>query len=500
MSSMPSLEQTSGLVPRKKNRTGQFIVSLGERPVYAEAKSFELGGVCLTTFPGLDVRNVMDESGRQLGWMLGDVVDYRRESMLTGDVALPVRDAAVGPDDEEIEKHIYSYGGRFCFILALPSMRRIYLDADGALSVVYDPSMRRAASTAGLLLDDDEYARRFDRELYEHLRVHDDGWFPAGLTSHQGVSRLFCNHYLDLDDWRTVRHWPTGDIEVTTDPLENVVRIAEITRKSIVAMMNSGATTVALTAGNETRFLLASVRDIAREINFVTVNTPSTRLDVVRAQDLARKFDLKHRLLPLVRATGEQDLSYRYGSGHCIGGSNVHSHPSIEPLSQYRYFAGGLGGEIGRAFFWRTTDDMTTEVTAKSLLSRFGMPPHRKTLEAVERWLPSVSRFNSLLKIDLAYLELRMSCWAFSQAYANPVVKEMHPLIGRESFTLMLQLPPSWKRENKLCTEGVRALWPDLLSFPVNRYGDYRDHLAPLRKAARNPYLIVKKLRKLYGA
>jgi hypothetical protein len=127
------------------------------------------------------------------------------------------------------------------------------------------------------------------------------------------------------------------------------------------------------------------------------------------------------------------------------------------------------------------------------------MPIHDEVAAAVEAWMKTVPEVDGYLTLDLAYLELRMSCWAFAQAYATPDNCAIHPLISRESFTAMLSLPPEWRRSNRMITRGIEIAWPELLSLPINRYGDYRDMLRPLGRAFRNPQLVVKKLRKRFG-
>ena len=99
-----------------------------------------------------------------------------------------------------------------------------------------------------------------------------------------------------------------------------------------------------------------------------------------------------------------------------------------------------------------------------------------RVVEATDAWLESVRPFNSLTQLDLAYLELRMSAWAFAQSYAqDAIVDHLHPLICRETYQLMLELPPDAKRQKRLIFDGVDQLWPELLEIPINRYGDARD-------------------------
>ena len=49
------------------------------------------------------------------------------------------------------------------------------------MSAVYDPEARRVAATTPLLLEPDEYRRRFDVELHRYLKVPTaTAGFPPG--------------------------------------------------------------------------------------------------------------------------------------------------------------------------------------------------------------------------------------------------------------------------------------------------------------------------------
>ena len=62
-------------------------------------------------------------------------------------------------------------------------------------------------------------------------------------------------------------------------------------------------------------------------------------------------------------------------------------------------------------------------------------------MAAVDRWLKALPELDVYHKLDLAFIELRLGCWGFSQAYATPEIREIQPLIARESFLAMLSLP-----------------------------------------------------------
>jgi len=91
-----------------------------------------------------------------------------------------------------------------------------------------------------------------------------------------------------------------------------------------------------------------------------------------------------------------------------------------------------------------------------------------------------------------------MSAWSAAQTYAQSFVNHLHPLICREIYTLMLNLPAEAKRGNLLIKSAIAQNWPELEQIPINRYGDYRD-MVHAAISATDPKRVAKKLRKLFG-
>ena len=127
------------------------------------------------------------------------------------------------------------------------------------------------------------------------------------------------------------------------------------------------------------------------------------------------------------------------------------------------------------------------------------MPVHEDVVAAVDRWLQALPELDVYHKLDLAFIELRLGCWGFSQAYAMPEIREIQPLIARESFVAMLSLPADWRRSNRIGHALHRAVVARAPRAAVQRHGDYRDHARLIMRALRDPRLIQRKLREKFG-
>ncbi len=491
--------------------------------------------VCLNTisiayYEGICITRVIDARGSSVGVLIGHPIDLDSRRMVENTLVLsrelpaPAVDAGAQPDrarapviqtefatfapritrpdalDALIEEEIYRLGGPFLFVLDCCSERRIYLDACGSMSIVYDPAARVAASSAGALLDRESYAARFDQALFDHLNIAGSGWAPSGMTAHRGILRLLVNHYLDLDSWSQVRHWPTVPVVETSDPVEAIRVVTHAARAGIDALREAGPTALTLTAGSETRLLLAACRDIAEDLEFVTIDAADTSLDAIQATNLAEKFGLRHTRLPAIISTETQRQEWMAQTGHCASGAASRLFSTLISLEGRIYcLVGGLGGEIGRGFFWRPTDRADTPITTSTLIARMGLPRDKSLARATETWLQALLPCDAFLTLDLAYIELRMGPWAYAAAYTSPNLLQVSPLVSRRSFSAMLSLPPDFRASNRLITDGIRLNWPELLSLPINKYGDYRDYFVKIRRILRDPRVVSRWIRKRFG-
>jgi hypothetical protein len=474
---------------------GQFVVAGDERSPKPEATRHKIGSMFVDIFRGTKVIKAYDKSAQLVGLFIGTLIDTDREVVIDDRVVFDAEICEVRDIDQFVEKQIYRFAGTFLFILNMLGQQRIYLDANGTKSLVYNPVERVAAATTSLLLSSEDYQEKFLADLYRVCGVDGDGWFTAGLTAHRGIRRLLCNHYLDLDSWKPVRHWPNEQLTESPNPGGEIATITEQVKRVIRALTNGRDVSVALTAGNETRLLLSCCRGLLQRVTFATVAAPGIPLEVVRAKELAARFGLNHKILPYVKANNSQVELWERRTSHCISGTNKTMHPSVAPLDG-GVFIGGLGGEIGRGFLWLGSK-RSDAIDAVEIIDRLKLPRHPDVLAAVKEWLHPLDHYDALTKLDLAYMELRMSCWGFADSYALPKQLEIHPLISRRIYCAMLALPADMRRNNGMTLLCIKQEWPELLALPINRYGDLRDRVAPIRRAIANPRRAIRKVRQL---
>jgi hypothetical protein len=255
---------------------------------------------------------------------------------------------------------------------------------------------------------------------------------------------------------------------------------------------------LALTAGHETRLLLACARPMLADIEMITVvGEDRHTTDTVTARRIVRDFGLRHIELPRKSATEEQRQRFIRRGAHCNADTNSTFHPSVWPVADTHVFMGGLGGEVGRAFFWRSGDRPDTKITADQLLGRFGLPATPEISERLQHWLDTLPPMDTYGMLDQAYLEHRNGPWYAVQFCADPTLNRQAPIFTMRGVELMLSLPPDWKRSSRLGHEIILRLWPELLKYPFNTLGPWRDVVVKFQRVAQNPRLVIKKLRKM---
>ncbi len=352
--------------PNKRPGCGSSNCRAGRHCIPDGRGSRRSASLTLTLYPGAETLAVDDATGAFVGVFVGAVVDIAGKRMVRRSLRMaePIGGAGAGAA-RRVESFIETFGGSWVFVSAVAGLERVYLDANGTATPVFDTAAEAVAATTGLLLDDDAYRQRFDATHYAELDVAGEGWIPGSLTAHRGVNRLLANHYLDLNTWRAVRHWPRGEFKWTNGhpaaQRQNTRNHVRRRRRAIA----DGRSVAALTGGRDSRFVLAALRPHIRDIDVFTFATPTATRDVAIARQVAAIAGVEHRALPYLRATEDQQRGWHYRVGHTVTGANMTLHPSLAAIAEYSWFLGGLGGETGRGTYWRPADSETTRLDAR---------------------------------------------------------------------------------------------------------------------------------------
>jgi hypothetical protein len=444
-----------------------------------------------------------------LGWYIGS------DGVLLGEVSQPST-----PGREGFDEMLALLGGNYVCLLAAGSDLRFYLDACGSLSAFYAAEQQCMASN--LFLIPDAQSHRDNRRYAGQFDIPGSNcMFPVGMTPRMDVERLLPNHYLDLTSWKAVRHWPKTSLSETTDVRQTVAEIGNLIARNISAVARAVPIQMSLTAGRDSRMLLACARPWARQAAYFTEAIPDRtgRLDVHVAQRLAKTFGLRHRVLPFLESSEADAAKWLYRTSMSVGERRGFEAMRTEmQLDPGRAYLPGLVAELSRGFYWKLVHDLPDpddrDCLSKALLNVMKAPIDRHTLARMTAWMSGLPASSTWGLLDFFYLEQRLGCWAGVVSYvtADMVRFESWPLNSRRLTALMLSLPYEYKAAARLNDDVIRSRWPELAELPYNK-GKLHFHLVdamahPVEEAARlrllralaNPLWAARKMRSRWAA
>ncbi len=447
---------------------GQFVVSAGS---YRGPRNWicdRIGDWHLARHAALPAMRLLGEQSRPVGWLLGYPVSEAGKLIVDGEgVIIPAPSLA---SEEALEASIYSFGGRFAAVV-LTSYPRFYLDPFGSLSAVYCAHQRMVASTESLIPYDRLSGDRGELALEIGI-PHTEGMYPLDMTLRLGVERILPNHYLDLCEWRTIRHWPRQPLQ--PHPVEEAIgEIASLLKRQIGAVVAATPTYLKLTAGWDSRMLLACAREWAPKLELFTaeIGDEGAANDCDTARRIASRFGLRHRVLRREPARDEDLEEWMFRIGY-----STSERRGWQAVTMYKHLPGnhavlaGNAGEVARAYYWNDTDTENSAITPERLLAYCGCPLEDATAARAQAWLDGVPTANALEILDLFMIEQDMGCWASVIQYAecDPGFA-IFPLCHRRIVERMLALPAPYRRAGRLPRDIIAREWQALLEWPINR-------------------------------
>lgn len=447
----------------------QFMLARRNGDLPGEWRQFESGGWCLAVSGGIPVNNVIGPGGDQVGFILGYAITERGDRLSTAlqlgksDLARPFRCGG----------ELDALGGRFAVFVLSSTKPFVYGDPCASLGLVYSPDREVVASTGALIRY--EQGTADNASLIRAIGVPDSGkFFPLGLMPRKGIHRLLPNHYLDLNRWRAVRHWPMGDLSLLDSAPDAVDEIADILERQQRALAAQDGVQFALTAGQDSRALLACARGFAGNLDTFTLQLPdddTAAVDIQIARRLARIAGLRHRVLTYQRNQPGDSQRWLYRSDCAVGEvRGIQSARTRMQLDPAKPEIVAVLAEMGRAPGWRRLaagDSSLLDV----LLTLAGMSEIDEVRDKTRAWLDELPAKDPHTVLDLFYLENRVACWAGPICYSDSGTTgfRFFPFSQRRIVELILKLPVEYRDAGNLCPDIVRMRWPELMALPINK-------------------------------
>jgi hypothetical protein len=480
----------------------QFILTQVDGPAPSNFIADDFGDWRLLTHPQLGRFRVCDRDGRRLGWLLGEAIDVANRAFIAGDVRLDLTLEGEGPAAlSRIAEIVKEWAGWYLLVLAHPRLDCLMTDSGARLPCFFDETTGTVASCPALIMGIDAYERELRRDLLAAVNIDGKGWLPFGLTAIPHIRRVLPRHRLRLGDLTVERVWPARPIAVDTEHGHLVEAIARRMKAVIDIVIEPDGALLPLTAGHESRMLLALSRAHASRLRAFTLMNPRAEVDHKVARQVAAIAGIPHQTLTRIRSSEDERQAWLMRTGHVVGDENPRHFNTLRSLDTRLPVLSGVGGwRPLPASYWRGDTCTDRTISPCSLLRRLDMPQHPMLLEAAKCWLQSVDQFDLPGKLDLAYIELRLGCWGASPPFGPSFIyRDYCPFVQTTVIELTLALPREFRRDKRLGYEIIAREWPELLRLPFNRLPGMGHYVFVVKKAA-DPDRVRRKIRLLMAS
>ena len=376
-----------------------------------------------------------------------------------------------------------AYGGRWVIIATQSEQTWMFSDALGLRQAFFTPQHHRGGmwigSQPGILaeylgLDMGEAATEFTESF--DFRTHEEYRWPAASTPFKEVKHLLPNHYLDLGTGQDIRYWPEASMEPISLNVA-VDRLAHLLPGLIKAAAMRFDLALGITAGWDSRLVLAASHEISDRLDYVTVRQgrmPDTANDIVIPARLLARLGLTHTV---IKALPYMSTEFNYRFKRSVYLAHDHYGGDAEAIlawSQRRKVVmTGSGAEIGRCSFRaQLPDPDRRRISAHDLARLQKMGDSQFAIEAFEEWLGGLGERHGSVLLDLFEWEQGHGNWlAMTQLEFDSAWQDIFtPYNCRDVLTTLLSVDERYRRKPDylLYRMAIERLWPNVMGVPIN--------------------------------
>ncbi|MCM3079028.1 hypothetical protein [Brevibacillus invocatus] len=369
-------------------------------------------------------------------------------------------------------------GGRWIILYKDGKQLKLFHDACGMRQVFYtvQPEGMWCASQAstladhlGIELDENEDLQTF---LHSPQYHHSENFWPGDGSPYCGIKHLTPNHYLDLHSGKTARYWPRARLQ----PIalrEAVQQASNMLIGSMKAIANRSEVMLPVTAGWDSRILLAASRHVSSHVFYYISLHPGLKkdsTDVTIPSRLLARLGLPFHVLPSIEQLD--------GSFVSLNKQNTQMRDLAKSSIIYQHFLRSQGkvnitgnhSEIAREAYYdyHPRREVTGSFLAKH--ARLGKQPY--VIDSFEHWLKGIRGAKEKWDINpLTLFEWEQISGNWGAIYVSEqdiAIDEFSPFNNRKLLITVLSVKHSYGLRNELYREMIREMWPETLQMPIN--------------------------------
>lgn len=427
----------------------------------------------LHVHPELEV-TIADDEKRKIV-LLGYVLDWQNPEYGNGDILrMLLRE---NRDFDSFIEATFSLGGRFVMIYEDDKCCRIYNDAAGQMELYYHKGSKGLACATQLPIMKRymELEMNTDKGVQEFYESED---FANSLrqwvgedTIYKATRRLSPNFYLDLIEGEVVRYWPLKPLRKRSRQASSEMACWML-KGFMNAISRRGKLIIPVTAGWDSRLVLAATKDIRDRVTYYIIKYPwmdDESKEMTIPRNMFEELGIPFKVL---NPGAEADLDF----------SRAYMDNTAYPIAE------NIPGAYN--IFYRMFNDrinITSQVsevvrnycgTIKSpngkLFSTFiGYEGNNDyVVRMCDKWINKNSKLAKEMNIDLLSLfiwEEGLGWEASQRSQADIAIEEYSPFSCRNLLEMLLSVNDSYRNKYNcsLYRSMIEIMWPEVLGEPV---------------------------------
>lgn len=410
-------------------------------------------------------------------------------------------------DFYELQKNCFKYSGRW--IIMHSNKKGFYVFNDTcALRQIYYTNVNGnvyMASQPHILADILNIPKSSESSLLNYINSQyyvnqENPWFGDG-TEFVDVKHLLPNHFLDINNCRVHRLNEIVKFKETDNIKTIIDRSSDILEGSIDSIVKREKVMLAVTAGLDSRLLLAASKKNSNKISYYvsTKNILSkNHMDIKTPQKLSDKLGLNLSVIENIPKVRKEFIKYlnQNVSRMRLLPKTLTIQYFYDNFPDYTNINGNASGITKNAYGLKLPSNEV--ITTEYIMELIDCPRDISFVkDNIEEWLSEAKIYcsvNNINIMDLFYWEQRMGNWgAMYQAEQDIAIEEFTPFSNRELISLLLSTDKLKRSEPNytLYRDIAYNLWPETLSEKINP-SDFKTFIINKIKKLLPSKLIVK--------
>lgn len=458
----------------------QFIMGPSFIDKYSTWNKFRVGNTLFATVhPDLPYSQV-SVKGITIS-LLGFIVDPDHPEYKNEDILQDLLGKMKSLDDIFNNNLTDNLGGRWILIIDDGKTFKLFNDAAGLRQVCYVNDIKYGmwcGSTPGILAE--EFGFTIDADAKEFIEspqfanAH-EYWWPGITTPFKEISQLLPNFYLDLNNCTYSRYWPNKYYEYPIPYGEGIKKSAELLKKLCNAGYKRFPVEGTISAGYDTRTILAASKDFAKEIEYLTLvywsyteGSPDAKI----SSSLMRDLGLKQKLVKCGKKYSEE--FWRIYSRNVTTAHPAYAMINEVLMEHYPQDKVAIKGTVSSEIMREQYIDKTRKKDGKNFAQISGFNGSKFMEKHLQLWLdeawPIAKKYNVNVN-ELYGWEQQTGKWqAMTQAEGDIVQEVYVPFNCRNQIMNMLQVHDKHRKPfyYKLYEEMVKYNWLECNAYPMN--------------------------------